>query len=94
MEEGVWNQQAQPGAQHRAQEGGGGGDGGGAQADPSVFQEPEGGQPRAEDGAALVGSGGGVGRQSGQQIGGQGDEPAAAGHCVHQSGQKDQRADD
>ena len=31
-----------------------------------------------------------MGRQAGQQIGGQGDQSAAAGHRVHQSAQKDQ----
>ena len=31
---------------------------------------------------------------AGDEVGGQGDEPASSSHCVHQSGQKNQRADD
>lgn len=57
------------------------------------LQKTPGGYQCAEKVAALVGAGGQVRGQSCQQIGGQGDQPPAAGHRVDQSAQKDQRTD-
>ena len=42
----------------------------------------------------LVGPGGEVDRHPGHQVGGQGDEPPAPGHAVHEPAQENERADD
>ena len=62
--------------------------------DLTPLEEAVGGQQGTPHVAALIGGRGGMGGQAGQQIGGQGDQSAAAGHRIHQSAQKDQGADD
>ena len=62
--------------------------------DEALPGEPDGGEGGAHGGAELVGGNGVVGRDPGDQVGGEGNQPSSTCHRVHKTAQKDQRAHD
>lgn len=94
IEELIRQDEVQLGSRPGPRQGSGRAPGGAGHPDLSPAPEAVGGEQGAPHIAALVGGGGGVGVQSGQQISGEGDQPAAAGHGVHDAPQEHQGTHD